>query len=192
MGYLKYIRRAWKAPKENMPEIWRERLLKFRREPVTVRIERPTRIDRARSLGYRAKPGFVIVRQRVKRGGRKREKVAGGRRSKTRRVTKILNMNYQQIAEQRAQVKYPNCEVLNSYWVAQDGINYWYEVILVDKEHPQIAADKQLSWMTKPEHKGRVFRGLTSAGRKTRGLRRKGKGAEKVRPSQRAKERLAK
>ena len=186
MGYLKYVRKLWKQPKKNMPELWRERLIKWRKEPVTVRIERPTRIDRARSLGYRAKPGFVIVRQRVSRGGRKREQVAGGRRSKTSRRLMILNMNYQSVAEQRAQKKYKNCEVLNSYFVSKDGQHYWYEIILVDKDHPQILADKSLQWISKPKHKGRVFRGKTSAAKKSRGLRNKGKGSEKLRPSRNA------
>ena len=72
-------------------------------------------------------------------------------------------------------------EVLNSYFLAKDGTYSWYEVILVDREHPAVKADKQLSGIAK--QRGRVFRGLTSAGRKMRGLRWKGKGAEKVRPS---------
>ena len=192
MGYLKYIRDAWKKPQENLPELWRERLLKWRREPVSVRIERPTRIDRARSLGYRAKKGFVLVRQRVARGGRLREKFKKGRRSKTRRRSKIVSINYQQVAEQRAARRHTNCEVLNSYWVAQDGKYAWYEVILIERDSPEILKDAQLKWVGKPKHKGRVFRGKTSAGRKSRGLRRKGKGAEKVRPSQRANKRRLK
>lgn len=192
MGYLKYVRKAWQKPKENMPELWRERLLKWRREPVTVRIDKPTRIDRARSLGYRAKPGFVIVRQRVNRGGRKREQFKSGRRSKAMRRMKIVSINYKQVAEQRAQKKFVNCEVLNSYWVCEDGKYAWYEIILVDRDHPQILADPQLKWVGKNQHRGRVFRGLTSAGKKSRGLRRKGKGAEKIRPGQRAQNRRAK
>ena len=192
MGYLKYVRDLWKAPKENIPELYRERLLKWRREPVTVRLERPTRLDRARSLGYRAKPGIIVVRQRVIRGGRMREKPAGGRRPKTSRRLKVVNKNYQQVAEERVNKKYKNCEVLNSYWVCSDGRYSWYEVLLLDKDHPQITNDPQLGWVSKPEHRGRVFRGLTSAGRKTRGLRHKGKGAEKVRPSNRARDRKLK
>ena len=39
--------------------------------------------------------------------------------------------------------------------------------------------------------RGRVYRGLTSSGKKSRGLRRKGKGAEKIRPSLRARDHLA-
>ena len=99
----------------------------------------------------------------------------------------VLGRSYQTIAEIRAAKKYPNCEVLNSYWVAQDGLYYWHEIILVDRAAPEILADKNISWIADKQHKGRVFRGLTSSSRKSRGLRHKGKGAEKIRPSLRAK-----
>ncbi|MBN1503263.1 50S ribosomal protein L15e [Candidatus Woesearchaeota archaeon] len=191
MGIYSYIKELWKQPKKNMPELWKERLIKWRKEPVTVRIDRPTRLDRARALGYKAKQGYIMVRQRVNRGGRTREKIRHARRPKTRRHRKIVAKSYQQIAEERANRKYVNCEVLNSYWVAQDGKHYWYEVILLDKAHPSIMKDKATRWVAEPQHRGRVFRGLTSAGKKSRGLRHKGKGAEKVRPSLRANKRRA-
>ena len=82
-----------------------------------------------------------------------------------------LNPTYQLIAEQRASKKYPNCEVLNSYYVAEDGIYYWYEIIFVDKAHPQIIADKNINWISSNKNRNRAGRGLTSAGHKTRGLR---------------------
>jgi len=51
MGIYKYIQEAWKVPKESYVRdlLW-ERMQKWRREPAVVRIERPTRIDRARNL----------------------------------------------------------------------------------------------------------------------------------------------
>ena len=186
MGVYKYIKELWKKPKKNMPELWKQRLVTWRREPVTVRIKRPTRLDKARSLGYKALQGFILVRQRVTRGGRMRPLIKKGRRPKNKRQKKVVAKNYQRTSEERANKKYPNCEVLNSYWVAEDGNNIWYEIILVDKHHPVIKSRKELSWMHKPAHRNRVERGLTSAGRKSRGLRNKGKGAEKVRPSLRA------
>ncbi|MFH1849267.1 MAG: 50S ribosomal protein L15e [archaeon] len=163
MGLYKYIRDLWKKPKDI--ELWKQRLVEWRREPSTVRVLRPTRIDRARSLGYRAKPGFIVVRQRVMRGGRKRETFKSGRRSKHRGMRKVITKNYRQVAEERTQKKFRNCEVLNSYWVAQDGKYYWFEVILLDRAHPAILADKQINWIT--QKKGRVFRGLTRAGKKS-------------------------
>ena len=182
MGMYKYIRDLWKNPKANLGDLWKERLLIWRREPVTVRIERPTRLDRARSLGYRAKPGIIVVRQRLARGGHVRPKIRKARRPKHRRHHMVLAKSYQQIAEERAASKYVNCEVLNSYMVAQDGLYYWYEIILVDRAHPAILSDPTLSWIS--EKKGRVFRGQTASGKRSRGiLLRKGLGAEKLRPS---------
>ena len=43
-----------------------ERLLTWRREQTVTRLERPTRLDRARAIGFRAKGGFVVVRVRVR------------------------------------------------------------------------------------------------------------------------------
>ncbi|MBW2998453.1 50S ribosomal protein L15e [Candidatus Woesearchaeota archaeon] len=181
MGLYKYIRQTWKRPKENLGQLWKDRLIEWRQEQSTVRIDKPTRIDRARSLGYKAKPGVIVVRQRVSRKGRMRPARSGGRRPKAYRFSKITNMNYRAIAEQRANKKYVNCEVLNSYYVAEDGKFFWYEVILVDKAHPQITSDKDLNFLSYSTK--RAFRGQTSAGKKHRGLRTKGKGSEKLRPS---------
>ena len=186
MGVYKYINNLWKNPKKNMPELMKERLIEFRKEPSTLRIENPTRLDKARKLGYKAKQGYILVRQRVLRGGRKRPNIKKGRRPKHNSQRLDLAISYQVVAEQRAQKKHKNCEVLNSYYVLRDGKYYWYEIILVDKSHPVIVKDKNINWITKPSQKGRVFRGLTSSAKKARGLRNKGKGTEKIRPSKHA------
>jgi large subunit ribosomal protein L15e len=89
------------------------------------------------------------------------------------------------IAEERAARKFPNMEVLNSYWVGEDGRSKWFEVILVDPHSPCIKTDKDIGWITEKQHKRRALRSLTSAGKKVRSLRNKGTGAEKVRPSKR-------
>ena len=187
MGMYQHIREAWKNPNDVLKKLQHERIIKWRTEPVTVRIERPTRLDRARSLGYKAKQGFIVVRQRVDRGGRQRPQIRHPRRSKAMSRRKDLTMNYQQVAENRAARKYPNCEVLNSYYAAEDGLHYWYEVILVDRHNPSIIADPHINWIM--GHKGRSERGLTSAGKRARGLMHKGKGVEKNRPSLRAHDR---
>ncbi|PLW79386.1 50S ribosomal protein L15e [Candidatus Woesearchaeota archaeon] len=191
MGLYQQIREAWKKPKTTIGDELKNYLIQWRKEPVTIKLERPTRLDRARSLGYKAKQGIVVVRQRVSITRRMREQPAGGRRPKANRRKKVVAKNFQQIAEERAQKKYVNLRVLNSYWVASDGKNHWYEIIFVDTEHPVIKSDKNLSVLGAKQHKGRVFRGLSSAGKKSRGLRNKGKGAEKIRPGQRANKRLA-
>ena len=183
MSMYKYVREAWKKPKTS--EFYKYRLVEWRRQPVSVRIKKPTRIDRARALGYKAKPGFIVVRQRVSRSRRMHSKDAfKGRRPKTSSRRKDLNKSYQQIAEERAARNHVNCEVLNSYPVVEDGKSFWFEIILVDRTNPHILADDKINWISL--QKGRTFKGLTSRGKKSRGLRNKGKGAEKLRPSRRA------
>ena len=171
-GLMHYIRDAWKQPDMT---VLRERMVGWRKECVVERVEKPLRLDRARALGYKAKPGFVVVRVRLKRGGRRNPVINAGRRSKRNTNKKVLSMSYRGVAEQRAARKYPNLTVLNSYWVGEEGINYFYEVIMIDPVNPHIIKDKQINWITKGSNKGRAFRGLTSAGKKSRGLRVKGR-----------------
>lgn len=170
-----------------------ERLIRWRKEENYKRIEHPTRLDKARALGYKAKQGVVLVRVRVRRGGLRKRRIAKGRRAKRKGILRItMKKNTQRMAEERVARRYPNMEVLNSYQVAQDGMRKWYEVILVDPYNPSVLSDRNLSWISNQAHSGRAYRGLTSAGKMGRGLRWKGKGAEKVRPSIRANDRKGK
>ena len=184
MALYKYLRDMWKKPKENMGETYRNFLITIRKQGATVKIEKPTRLDRARALGYKAKKGFVIARERVGKGASKRNKRHLGVKSGSMRRLKVVSLSNQAIAEQRANRHFPNLEVLNSYWVAEDGHNIWYEVIMVDPFSPTIINDPKLNHLLL--HRGRVYRGLTSAGKKSRGLLHKGIGAEKLRPSRNA------
>ncbi len=187
MSMYKYIRSAWKNPKKL--EAQKERVLEWKKDTSTKRIDKPTRLDRARSLGYKAKQGYILVRQRVKRGKRQRPMRKHGKRTKHASPRRDLRISYKVIAEQRAEKKYKNCAVLNSYPVGVDANYYFYEVILVDRTHPAIMADEKINWIC--DKKGRAIRGITSAGRHSRALTKKGKGVEKVRPSLRANNRKA-
>jgi len=189
MGVAKHMQTTWNRPKATIPaKARRERMAGWRREGVFQRIQRPTRIDAARRVGYKAKQGIVMVRTRVRRGGLRKSKVHMKRKPSNAGIKKItMAKSIQRIAEERVSRRYPNLEVLNSYWVGEDGKNKFYEVIMVDPHHPAIKADKQLGWISSgSSHSGRAFRGKTSAGKKGRGLFNKGKGAEKLRPSLKA------
>jgi len=189
-SFYAYIRDAWKTPSESyVGELRQERLIGWRRDASVQKIDRPTRLDRARALGYKAKQGISVVRVKVRRGGRRKSRYIRGRRSKHMGSNKITaGKSLQRIAEERAGRKHPNMEVLNSYWVGEDGMQKWDEVILVDPNHPAIASDPDLGWIAGGSHRGRANRGKTSAGTRGRGLRKKGVGAEKLRPSIRANE----
>ena len=164
MGMYKYLEENWRKGKFDL----RSKILEWRKQNAVVRIEKPTRVDKARRLGYKAKQGFVLVRVRIKKGGRKRPKPAKGRRPKRYgRVKFSPQLSLQAIAEQRANRKFPNLEVLNSYYVGDDSVYEWYEVIMVDTHHPAIRNDKDVKILNQRK---RAFRGLTSAGRRARGL----------------------
>jgi len=150
-----------------------------------------TDIGKARRLGYKDKKGFVVARIRIRRGGRTKTRPRKGRRSKRMTKRKVLKMNYRWVAEQRVQRRFTNLEVLNSYKTGQDGKHYFFEVILVDPNRPEIQKSKDVNWILNPANKKRVMRGLTSAGKKSRGLRKKTRQL-KVRPSIRARHRQGK
>jgi large subunit ribosomal protein L15e len=189
-----HIADAWKQPKqgETRQVNW-ERMVEYRRGESFVRVDKPTRLNRARALGYKAKQGFVMVRAKVRKGSLRKRAINKGRRAKRKGITKITTgKNSQRIAEERTAKRFPNLEVLNSYWVGEDGRSKYYEVILVDTHHPVILSDPRINWIAGRAHKGRAFRGLTSAGKRGRGLHNKGIGAEKHRPSIRAHHRKGK
>ncbi|MFC6975446.1 50S ribosomal protein L15e [Halomicroarcula sp. GCM10025709] len=183
-----YIRDAWKNPGDGkLAELQWQRQQDWRNEGAVERIERPTRLDKARSQGYKAKQGVVVARVSVRKGGARKQRFTAGRRSKRQGVTRITRRkDIRRVAEERAARVYPNLRVLNSYSVGQDGRQKWHEIILVDPEHPAIENDDDLSWICDDDHTDRVFRGLTGAGKRNRGLGSKGKGTEKTRPSLRS------
>ena len=186
MAY-KYIAEEWAKPEKSFVEkLMRQRLVIWRKQHTVPRLERPTRLDRARKLGYKAKQGFVIARVRVRRGGLRKQRPRSGRRPKRMGVHKFKPAkSLRLIGEERTARKFPNMEVLNSYWVGEDGKSKWFEVILLDPHSPVTKTDKDVNWITQKQHHRRALRSLTSAGKKIRSLRNKGRGAEKVRPSKR-------
>ena len=184
-GLYHYLKKAWKSPTEENTKDLRSKMITWRAGERIVKLEKPSRLDRARVLGYKAKKGIVVFRIAVRRGGRYKNRPNTKRRSKRFNIKKILKMNYQWVAEQRVQNHFSNLEVLNSYKVAKDGIYYYFEVICVDPERPEIKNDKTFAWLQDSANRHRVFRGLTSAGRKSRGLRVKASNL-KVRPSSNA------
>lgn len=158
MSY-KMIQETFQKEYKERAKIYRDRIAKWREEDPILRIEKPTNIASARAKGYKAKKGYVVVRVRVKRGKRKRKIHMRGRKPSKAGRFFSRQKSLQAIAEERAGRKYKNLEVLNSYWVGEDGQFKFFEVILVD---PKLTGLKL--------QKGRVFRGLTRIGRKVRGL----------------------
>merc|ERR1712216_936367 len=79
MGAYKYMEELWKKKQSDMLRfLSRVRVWEYRQLPAIHRCTRPTRPDKARRLGYKAKQGFVIYRVRVRRGSRAGGGAGGG------------------------------------------------------------------------------------------------------------------
>merc|ERR1712072_1461027 len=167
----------------------RVRCWEYRQLPSICRLTRPTRPDKARRLGYKAKQGFVVYRVRVRRGGRKRPVSKGIVYGKPRHhgINELkFKRSLRSVAEERIGRRAGNLRVLSSYWVNQDSTYKFFEVILVDPSHTTIRNDARINWICKPTMKHRELRGLTSAGRHNRGLVGKGHRYNKTKPSRRS------
>mmetsp|Transcript_119019 Transcript_119019/g.167294 ORF Transcript_119019/g.167294 Transcript_119019/m.167294 type:complete len:205 (+) Transcript_119019:29-643(+) len=190
MGAYKYLEELYhKKQSDVLRFLLRVRCWEYRHQNTTLRLSRPSRPDKARRLGYKAKQGYVIYRTRVRRGGRKRKVAKGivyGKPTNQGVVGIKPTRNHRVLAETRVGRRCGNLRVLNSYWVNQDSTYVYYEVILVDPQHKAIRTDARINWICAPVMKHREMRGLTSAGKKHRGLRAKGSKAAKARPSKRA------
>ena len=190
MGAYKYLQELWRKKQSDvMRFVLRVRCWEYRQLPSVHKVNRPSRIDKARSLGFKAKQGYVIYRVKIRRGGRKRAVHKGTVYGKPvhqgiRKLKKKRSLR--NLAEERAGRRCTNLRVLNSYWVGQDAVSKFFEVIMVDPAHTAIKKDPRINWIVSEKQNRRELRGLTSAGKKYRGLRQKGIKALKIRPSVRA------
>ena len=135
----KLLNRMWRERPESLRVLMRKRLVEWRKESAVVRVDKPLRLDRARMLGYRDKQGFVVLRVRVRRGGFSKPRPRSGRRQKALGVVKHkVNVSMKDEALSRASKKYPNLKPLGAYPLAADSLYKWFEVIMVDYNHPSV------------------------------------------------------
>ncbi|KAJ1966233.1 60S ribosomal protein L15 [Dispira parvispora] len=174
MGAYKYLQELQKKKQSDvMRFLLRLRCWEYRQLNVVHRANRPSRPDKARRLGYKAKQGYVIYRVRVRRGCRKRPNPKGAVYGKPNNhgINQIKNQrSLRAIGECRVGRRCGNLRVLNSYWVNQDSTFKYFEVILVDPNHSAIRNDPRIQWICKAVHKRRETRGLTAASKKSRGI----------------------
>ncbi|KAF3944663.1 hypothetical protein CMV_028887 [Castanea mollissima] len=175
MGAYKYVSELWRKKQSDvMRFLQRVRCWEYRQQSAIVRVTRPTRPDKARRLGYKAKQGYVVYRVRVRRGGRKRPVPKGIVYGKptNQGVTQLkFQRSKRSVAEERAGRHLGGLRVLNSYWLNEDSTYKYYEVILVDVAHNAIRNDPRINWLAGAKHKHRELRGLTSAELNTMGSR---------------------
>ncbi|MCI0503296.1 hypothetical protein L0Y65_01135 [Candidatus Micrarchaeota archaeon] len=157
MGAYKYITQTLQKQYKERDALYRDKVMKWRAGPAIERVEYPSNLSRARTLGYQAKQGYIVVRVRIDKGRRTRRKTMGGRKHKNNYRFVQPQMSHQAIGEQRVNRLFRNMEVLNSYWVGEDGNYKFFEVILADPAKPSVNISSAIRG-------GKAFRGLTSAG----------------------------
>lgn len=167
MGAYKYIAQTLQKQYKERDALFRSKIIAWRSGPAMAAVEYPANITRARRLGYKAKQGYVVVRVRMDKGRRTRRKPMGGRKHKNFYRFVQPGMSHQAMAEQRVNRIYRNMEVLNSYWVGEDGNYKYFEVILADPTKATVNISSVM-------RQGKSFRGLTSAGNSGRPNKKKG------------------
>jgi len=190
MGAYKYLEELYRKKQSDVLRfLLRIRCWEYRQLPAIHRASRPSRPDKARRMGYKAKQGYVIYRVRVRRGGRKRPNPKGivyGKPANQGINQLKFERSLRSVAEERVGRRCGNLRVLNSYWVNQDATYKYFEIILVDPSHNAIRGDPRINWIVAPVMKHRELRGQTATGRKSRGLVGKGPKFTRNRPSRRA------
>jgi large subunit ribosomal protein L15e len=190
MGAYAYMQELWRKKQSDVNRyLQRIRCWEYRQMPKIYRCTHPSRPDKARRLGYKAKQGYVVYRVRVRRGNRKRPVHKGQVYGKPvhQGVSELkFQRNLQSVAEERLGRRCGGLRILASYWVNADSSCKYFEVICVDPAHAAIRNDPKISWLATGKQKHRELRGLTHAGRKHRGLCGKGSRYGKARPSRRA------
>merc|ERR1712184_31042 len=175
MGAYKYMTELYRKKQSDVLRyLLRVRCWQYRQLTKVHRAPRSTRPDKARRLGYKNKQGYVIYRIAMRRGGRKRPVAKGCPYGKPKTSGAVKEQkperNLQSIAEERVGRRLKGLRVLNSYWVGQDSTYKYFEVIMIDPHHKAITRDPKINWMCNDVQKHRELRGLTHAGKSSRGL----------------------
>ncbi len=133
MGASKYIHANEIAIYKN-EDRKKELLKEVRNKPIIFRVEKPTKLTRAKALGYHAKQGYIIVRVKVNKGDFRRPRPNHARRPSKSGIYYKLAVSKEDIAKNRAAKVYRNMNVLGAYFLIEDGKSKWFEVILLDKK----------------------------------------------------------
>ncbi|KAI3705916.1 hypothetical protein L1987_76165 [Smallanthus sonchifolius] len=159
-----YVSELWRKKQSDvMRFVQRVRCWEYRQFPSVVRVTHPTRPDKARRLGYKAKQGYVIYRVRVRRGGRKRPVPKGIVYGKptNQGVTQLkFQRSKRSVAEERAGRKLAGLKVLNSYWLNEDSTYKYFEKVQSDKSKSEILLEKIQERLNEADAKVNEFKVL--------------------------------
>ena len=130
MGAYKYMRQSYQKTFATKNPVMRNRLIAWHKEHTLVRVDTPTNIIRARSLGYKATKDFIIVRVRISKGKRVRRRADLGRKPGKNRKEVNPGAPLGYYAEVKASRKFNNLEVVGVYFVGMTGTDKYFEVIM--------------------------------------------------------------
>lgn len=133
MGAFKYIKANFEKSFKTRSPDYKKRIQSWRKQSAVVRVENPTNPVRARELGFKASKDFIVVRVRTKRGKVKRPRPDLGRKPAKNRLRENPGKSWKWSAEQKAQRLYPNMSVVNGYWVGEDGVAQYFEIIMKNR-----------------------------------------------------------
>ena len=85
----KHVSKTWKNIFKDNYRPLRIRAVSWRKQTTIKRLEYPSSLTRARSLGYKSKQGIIVVRTKIRRGGMRRQRPRAGRRQKHLGVLKM-------------------------------------------------------------------------------------------------------
>lgn len=174
MAFAQILREIHRKKQSDiMKYMTRISLVEARQNEIVHRKEQPSFLERARTLGYKAKQGYSVWGVRIRKGDAIRSFSNGNTRGKcvNAGIHQIKpSLNKQAEAEQIIGRQLGGLRLLGSYKIGQDARYHHYEVIMVDATHNAIRNDRKINWICDAVHKHREMRGLTSAGRKARGL----------------------
>ena len=163
MGAYKYLEELWRKKQSDLLRfLLRVRCWQYRQLTAIHRAPRPTRPDKARRLGYKAKQGYVIYRVRVRRGGRKRKVRRGAQ------CGKPTNMGVNQLKFQRSlrSVAEVSCGFEQHSWLVVANSPYAFAAPLCRKRKLAIPCCRSLPHLASHtlcrERKGLVTLQLTS------------------------------
>ena len=108
MNAYKYINKSFQSDYSARSQLLKQRIVAWRKESPVQRVEKPTNVARARSLGYKDKQGVVIARVRVDRGLSKRRKIQAGRKPSKSGRFYAFRKSLQARAEERASNRFSN------------------------------------------------------------------------------------
>jgi large subunit ribosomal protein L15e len=141
MSARKYIQASFAKSYAERAQVYRSRVSAWKKMSTVERAEKPTNPGRAHSIGYRAKKEFVIVRVRVAKGRRRLGKRALGRKPAKKIKFRPLNFPLSRMAEMKAEKEFNNLKAIGSYFVGEDGMSKYFEVVL-HNEHQGSAPNR--------------------------------------------------